>query len=70
MQVNIKQTMFFIILILFARVNLLRVKTQMKSGGCSISLKKMQRNKVESVSFISEIQDSLFDFDTRKIILK
>jgi hypothetical protein len=66
MLLNLKQTMFLIIMIFFVGVSPLRVKTEMKSQGCSIALKKMSHDKVQAVSFISEIQDGLFDFDTRK----
>ncbi len=69
MFLNIKQIIFLSYLFFFFNISALRLKMQTKSEGCSISLKKVPHNKVQAVSFISEMQDGLYDFDACKSLI-
>jgi hypothetical protein len=63
---KVKQIIFVCFLIFIAQVSIIectRLKTNLKSEGCSIKLRKMPHNEVEAVSFISEMQDGLEDFN-------
>lgn len=61
-----KQLIFIFSLLFIAQISCLNMRTGLKGQGCSISLKKMPKNKHEAVSFISEIQNDLDDYKTCK----
>ena len=58
-----KQLTFFCFLLIIAHVANLKLKLETRSEGCSIKLRKMPENKIQAVSFISQVQAGLDDFD-------
>ena len=67
---NTKQIIFMVYLLFFlhAQVSSINIKLQTgtRSEGCSIKLRKMPRDTVEAVSFISTMQDDLDFYDICK----
>lgn len=81
---NKHQVIFVCYLFLFSQFYCVKLKTKFKPiikenqsdnnienlQGYSITLKKTTKNKIQTISFISELQDSLDNFHSCKKIVK
>lgn len=78
----LKQVLYIILLIMISQMTSTKMKIKSTTNektrenlnnpnlGCTISLKKTKDDKLQSISFISEMQNSLNHYSTCKLILK